>query len=62
VLVAYRIIPSSIAPLAVLAVFIVRLRLAWPAAALPLLIAVILSFQTMAAYKSQRTYDLFVSG
>lgn len=61
-LVTYRTIPSSFAPLALVAIFLTRTRIFWPIAAVPLFAAVILSFQTMTAYKSQRAYDAFVAG
>lgn len=59
--VVYRTVPSSAAPLAVLAVFLCTSRVFWPVVAAPLFVSVLLSFQTMAAYKSQRAFDAFVA-
>lgn len=62
VLVSYRKMPSSIAPVAVLAIVLWKARALWPAAAFPIFVAVVLSFQLMATYKAQRDYDEFVAG
>lgn len=62
VLASYRTMPSSIAPVAVLAVALWKSRVLWPAAALPIFVAVVLSFQLMATYKAQRDFDEFVAG
>jgi hypothetical protein len=61
VLVAFRTIPSAFAPLSVFAVFLLQVRNLWFAALLPIFAAIVLSFQTMAVYKSQRAFDMFVA-
>lgn len=60
-LISYRTVPSSAAPLAILTVFIGASRLLWPAFCIPLFLSILLSFQTLAAYKSQRAHDTFVA-
>ena len=62
ILVSYRTMPSSIALVAVLATVLWKSRTFWPAAALPIFVSAVLSFQLMATYKAQRDFDEFVAG
>ncbi|WP_299870063.1 glucosyltransferase domain-containing protein [uncultured Roseobacter sp.] len=57
----YRTMPTIYVPLAVASVYLTQSRKFWPVALIPLFVTLILTYQTMAAYKSQRYFDNYVA-
>lgn len=56
-----RTLPAHYVLPAILGVYLSLNRYLWPVAVLPLGISIVLAFQIMAAYKSQRSFDEFVA-